>query len=117
MARQRFVRIVWPPEVDELLGTMSDRELARHLNLDPDTVQQRRRELRIDAFRPGHRVLVIVCVVCGKKTPVVGRRLNQLRITCPPRRAGRVSVCQALLIGRSVLATSRSISRLRSNRC
>jgi hypothetical protein len=104
MARP-FIPIVWPPEVDELLGTLSDRELARHLGLDPHTVQRRRQQLGIPPWRQQRRVLAIVCVICGKETPVVGKRASRLRLTCPPRRPGGVSAHHRELIRRNLLKT------------
>src|SRR5258708_26543883 len=71
VARPPFMPIVWG-EADQLLGTLSDRELARHLHVDPHTVQARRQLLGIAPYRTPRRGLVIVCAICGQRTPVVG---------------------------------------------
>ncbi len=101
--------IEWPPEVDELLGTMSDRELGRHLNLDPHTIAARRRVLNIPAWQKSKKLHKRRCVVCGKPFTVVGGRASQLRTTCPPaHRAtspGRLSACHRLLISRTQMIT------------
>jgi hypothetical protein len=109
MKRQLFVPIEWPVEVDELLGTMSDRELGRHLNLDPHTIAARRRVLNIPAWSMPKKLHKRRCVVCGKPFTVVGGRASQLRTTCPPAhrvtRPGRLSVCHRLLISRTQMIT------------
>jgi hypothetical protein len=109
LRRPLFVPISWPREADELLGTMSDRELARHLNLDPHTVAARRRVLNIPPWRQSKSRHMRRCVVCGRTFEVVGGRLSQMRKTCPPKhrftRAGRLSDCQRQLISRTLMIT------------
>jgi hypothetical protein len=81
--RPPFVPIVWG-EADQLLGTMSDRELGRHLNLDPHTIAARRRVLNIPAWQTPKMRHRRHCVVCGRSFVVVGGRLSQMRKSCPP---------------------------------
>ncbi len=104
MPRPPFVPIVWGA-ADQLLGTMSDRELARHLDVDANTVQRRRQLLGIAPWRQQRRILKITCVICGKQTPVVGRRASRLRVTCPSWFPGRISRCQKKLIKQTLLKT------------
>jgi hypothetical protein len=106
---QSFRRIDWPPEVDAVLGQATDVDLGRALGVDEKTVAARRRQLGISPYRKPPRVLAIQCVVCGAITqttqPPPGGRKSRLRTTCPPKRRGRVSPCQALLISRNLLKT------------
>jgi hypothetical protein len=107
--KQLFVPIAWPVEVDELLGTLSDRELGRHLNLDPHTIAARRRVLNLPAWRQPKKRHRGRCVVCKRTFEVVGGRLSQMRKTCPPEhrftRAGQLSDCHKQLIARTLMIT------------
>ena len=44
----------WQPEHEAMLGTMPDKQLARKLGLNPETVYRRRKTLGIPSHRP-HR--------------------------------------------------------------
>src|SRR5438105_3394753 len=111
MRRPLFVPIAWPAEVDELLGTMSDRELGRHLNLDPHTVAARRCVLGISAWQKSKTRHRRQCVICNRWFVVVGGRLSQMRKTCLPEhrvtRPGRLSDCHKALIKATLKITGR----------
>jgi hypothetical protein len=107
--RQLFVPIEWPVEADQLLGTLSDRELGHHLNLDPHTIAARRHVLNIPAWQKPKLRHQRRCVVCRRTFTVVGGRLSQMRRTCPPThpvtRHGRLSDCHKQLISRTLMIT------------
>ena len=100
MRRPLFVPFEWPPEVDELLGQLSDRELGRHLNVDPHTVAARRRALNIPAWQQPKKRHWRQCVICQRWFTVTGGRESQLRQTCLPAhritQPGRLSDCHKL---------------------
>lgn len=75
---------VWTADEDRQLGVVSDREVGRRLNLNVKAVRARRLSLNIAAWRQPPHVLIITCVICGRKTKVSGRRASQLRQTCLP---------------------------------
>lgn len=80
----------------------------------------KRRELGIEPWKPQRRVLIITCVIDGRKTPAqLGARRSRLRLTCAPdHRITRspISDCQRELIRRNLLArqgTSTSLKKIR----
>ncbi len=101
--------LVWNEAATSLLGTMSDRALAKLLGINPKTVQAKRRALNIEPFRQPKRVLEIVCVIDGIRTKVAGRRASRLRKTCPPphrfTRPGQQSDCEKQLRSQTLMLT------------
>ena len=79
-----FVKLVWNAQADGLLGTQSDRSIAKLLDVHPETVQNRRRELGIAPWRQPKRVHRRNCIYCGEAFTVTGGHADRLRRTCPP---------------------------------
>lgn len=105
-----FIPLISNQAAIDALGTMSDVKLGKVLGIASHTVQAKRRALNIAPWRQPNRVLTIICVVCGKKTQVSGRRESQLRRTCPPThrftRAGQHSDCEKQLRSRILMVTN-----------
>lgn len=112
--------LTWNEPALAMLGTVSDAKLAKLLGITPHTVGRKRRAMGIEPWRQPSRVLTIVCVIDGKKTPVSGRRKSRLRLTClPPHwvtRPRSMSDCQRELISRNLLARQASSPSLKKIR-
>jgi hypothetical protein len=79
-----FEKLVWNEAAEALLGTRSDRSIAKLLGVHPATVRTHRHELGIPAWRQSKHQHQRTCVICGEPFTVVGGRLSQMRTTCPP---------------------------------
>jgi hypothetical protein len=100
--------LAWNEAAIALLGTVSDRAVAKLLGINPKTAQAKRRALGIAPWRQPKRVLEIVCVIDGKITKVVGRRKSRLRKTCPnphPMTRPGPSECEKQLRAQTLMLT------------
>jgi hypothetical protein len=88
-----FVKLIWNSQADGLLGHQSDRSIAKLLDVHPQTVQNRRKELGIPPWQQPKRIHRRTCVLCGEQFTVTGGRADRLRKTCPPPKK-----CQGKLI-------------------
>jgi hypothetical protein len=85
--------LIWNSQADGLLGHQSDRSIAKLLDVHPQTVQNRRKELGIPPWQQPKRIHRRTCVLCGEQFTVTGGRADRLRKTCPPPKK-----CQGKLI-------------------
>lgn len=59
----------WTPEMEALLGTMSDAKLGELRGITELPVSRRRRQLGIPSYRSGRGPVAVICANCGKATP------------------------------------------------
>ena len=82
--------IRWTRELDSLLGTKSDAELAADLGIGRQAVSVRRRALGIPAFRSQvHRAKTQPCVICGDEFKTGGRQFTTCSARCAQYQADR----------------------------
>lgn len=61
--------IVWTPEMDALVGTMSDAKVGAQIGLREDRVRYRRIKLGISPWRLTRAPVEVTCANCGNLTP------------------------------------------------
>jgi len=82
-----FVPLSWNAEADALLGTVSDRDVARRVGVDPKTARARRLRLGISVFRQPHVWTAAEDALLGTVSDrELGHRLNLSPRTVQARR-------------------------------
>jgi 5-methylcytosine-specific restriction endonuclease McrA len=66
MAADHRAHVNWTPELDALLGTMSDDNVAKIIGFTSNPVRDRRKKLGIPTYRSTRGEIDLACATCGR---------------------------------------------------